>query len=165
MPAGIREVVDLLPSTGRAIDVACGDGSGSIWLAERGLSVVGIDVSDLAVQRAVEAAELAGVADRCRFTVHDLDHGLPPGPPVDLILCHKFSAAELDHDVISRLAPGGVLAITVLSEVDAGPGPFRARPGELLERFSARELRFHREAGGTATLVGVATGPAGPNAA
>ena len=33
--------------------------------------------------------------------------------------------------LVAALAPGGLLAITVLSEVDAEPGPFRAPPGEL----------------------------------
>ena len=53
------EVADLTP--GRALDVGCGEGADAIWLARSGWSVTAIDVSEVAVGRAQEAAELAGV--------------------------------------------------------------------------------------------------------
>ena len=56
----VSEVADLIP--GRALDVGCGEGADAIWLARRGWTVTAIDVSDVAVCRAREAAELAGVA-------------------------------------------------------------------------------------------------------
>ncbi len=56
----VVEVADLPP--GRALDVGCGEGADAIWLARRGWSVTAIDVSDVAVSRAREAAALAGVA-------------------------------------------------------------------------------------------------------
>jgi SAM-dependent methyltransferase len=54
----VDEVADLTP--GRALDVGCGEGADAIWLARRGWIVTAIDVSDVAVGRAREAAELAG---------------------------------------------------------------------------------------------------------
>lgn len=53
------EVADLTP--GRALDVGCGEGADAIWLARSGWTVTAIDISDVAVSRAREAAELAGV--------------------------------------------------------------------------------------------------------
>ena len=88
----------------------------------RGLTVHGVDVSPVAVQFARDLAERSGVGDRCRFDVMDLDVGLPDGPPGDVIVCHLFRDARLDQAVIERLAPGGLLAMAVLSEVDHGPG-------------------------------------------
>lgn len=161
-PVGVADVVDLLPTTGRALDVACGVGAGSVWLAMQGLAVVGIDGSDVAIDHATRLAATHGVEDRCRFEVRDLDAGLPPGPSVDLVMCHLFSARALDEAMVGRLHAGGVLAITVLSEVGSGPGPFRAGPGELMDRFGLfdrLEIVHHRELGGSATLVGVVTGP------
>jgi SAM-dependent methyltransferase len=55
----VAEVADLSP--GQALDVGCGEGADAIWLAERGWTVMAIDVSDVAVGRAREAAGLAGV--------------------------------------------------------------------------------------------------------
>ena len=56
----VAEVADLTP--GGALDVGCGEGADAIWLARRGWTVTAIDVSDLAVCRAREAAGLAGTA-------------------------------------------------------------------------------------------------------
>src|SRR6516225_9183356 len=54
------EVADFTP--GRALDVGCGEGADSIWLARRGWAVTAIDVSDVALGRAREAARAAGVS-------------------------------------------------------------------------------------------------------
>ncbi|MEY2461658.1 MAG: hypothetical protein QOG30_3488 [Acidimicrobiaceae bacterium] len=54
----VTEVADLTP--GRALDVGCGEGADAIWLVQRGWTVSAIDVSDVAVRRAREAAERAG---------------------------------------------------------------------------------------------------------
>jgi len=54
----VSEVAALTP--GRALDVGCGEGADAIWLARRGWTVTGIDISEVAVRRAREAAEQAG---------------------------------------------------------------------------------------------------------
>ena len=54
--------------------------------------------------------------------------------PSTSILCHKFRDRRLDQAIIERLAPGGLLAIAVLSEVGAAPGPFRAKPASYPPR-------------------------------
>src|SRR3989442_3450022 len=56
----VAEVADLTP--GRALDVGCGEGADAIWLARRGWTVTAIDISDVAVSRAREAAKLANAA-------------------------------------------------------------------------------------------------------
>src|SRR6202171_4125678 len=56
----VAEVADLNP--GRARDGGCCEGADAIWLARRGWTVTAIDISDVAVGRAREAAELARIA-------------------------------------------------------------------------------------------------------
>ncbi len=58
----VAEIAGLTPC--RALDVGCGEGADAIWLARGGggRTVTAIDISDLAVCRAREAAELAGAA-------------------------------------------------------------------------------------------------------
>src|SRR5215467_12950981 len=56
----LAEVVGLTP--GRALDVGCGEGADAIWLARSGWTVTAIDISDVAVSRARQAAERAGAA-------------------------------------------------------------------------------------------------------
>jgi SAM-dependent methyltransferase len=143
----------VFPTSGRALDVACGRGRAAVWLAARGLTACGVDVSPVAVRFARDLAEQNGVADRCRFEVADLDTGLPGGPPVDVIVCHRFREPRLYAAMIERLAPGGLLAVAVLSEVGRGPGDLRAAPGELRAAFGALAIIAEGEGGGEAWLL------------
>ncbi|OBG23593.1 cyclopropane-fatty-acyl-phospholipid synthase family protein [Mycobacterium sp. 852002-51057_SCH5723018] len=152
-PDALAGHADLFPTAGRALDVACGPGLGAVWLARRGLDVRGLDISPVAIGQARDLARRAGVDDRCRFDIIDLDDGLPPGPPVDVIVCHKFRDRRLDRAIIERLAPGGLLAIAALSEVGAVPGPFRAAPGELPAAFGQLDLVAAGEGDGCAWLL------------
>lgn len=153
-PPGIfADYADAFPTTGRALDIACGRGLATVWLAQRGLQVVGLDVSAVAIGQARELARHSGIDERCRFDVVDLDDGLPDGPPVDVILCHKFRDPRLDQAFIERLAPGGLLATAALSEVGAEPGPFRAAPGELAVAFAELDVIAAGEGQGQAWLL------------
>ncbi|HEY5890132.1 MAG TPA: methyltransferase domain-containing protein [Acidimicrobiia bacterium] len=144
----------LIPGRGSAVELACGRGRGGIWLGSRGLTYFGVDVSPVAIDLATRLAADTGLADQCRFEVHDLDLGLPMGPPADLILVYLFRDRRLDQAIIDRLAPGGVLATACLSEVGAGPGDFRAKPGELKRSFDSLEFLAEGEADGQAWLIG-----------
>lgn len=152
-PAVFESYSDEFPTAGRALDLACGQGVTAVWLARRGLDVRGVDISPVAVRHARDLAERAGVADHCRFDVADLDAGLPPGPSVAAVVCHRFRARHLDRQIVDRLQAGGVLAVSVLSEVDAAPGPFRAAPGELTRAFAGLDLIAAGEGGGQAWLL------------
>lgn len=152
-PAVLSAHAEEFPTTGQALDLACGRGLGAVWLARRGMDVWGLDISPLAVSQARDLARRSGVSDRCRFDVVDLDEGLPNGARVDVILCHKFRDRRLDRAIIERLAPGGLLAIAALSEVDAAPGPFRAGPGELPAAFAELDLVAAGEGQGYAWLL------------
>lgn len=144
---------DAFPRTGHALDLACGRGQAAVWLALRGLDVLGVDVSPVAIGRATELARTHGVEGRCRFEAADLDAGLPSSPYANVIVCQRFRDARLDRAVIDRLAPDGVLAISALSEVDAHPGPFRVQAGELRRAFAALEIVADGEADGEAWLL------------
>lgn len=54
---------------------------------------------------------------------------------------------------MERLAPGGLLAVAVLSEVGVGLGEFRARPGELRESFGKLEILDQGEGDGMARIL------------
>ena len=144
---------DEFPTSGTALDIACGQGLGAVWLATRGMEVLGLDISPVAVAQARDLALRGGVSDHCRFDIADFDDGLPPGPPVDVILCHKFRDRRLDQEIIGRLAPGGLLAMAVLSEVGAAPGPFRAAAGELAAAFAGLSMVAAGEGDGCAWVL------------
>ena len=152
-PKVLAAYAGVFPTAGQALELACGQGLGSCWLARRGLQVLGLDISPVAIRQARDLARRIGVDDRCRFDVVDLDDGLPAGPPVDVILCHKFRNRRLDPAIVERLAPGGLLAIAVLSEVDASPGSFRAAAGELPAAFAELDVIAAGEGQGHAWLL------------
>ncbi|MCW2717513.1 methyltransferase domain-containing protein [Pseudonocardia sp.] len=147
-PDALRGRSELLPAGGRALDVACGRGAVSVWLAQRGFAVDAVDVS------AVGLAALDGVPG-VRRVHHDLDRGLPDAcaGPYDVVVCQRFRDPSLYSAFVERLAVGGLLVVTVLSEVDDEPGPFRAGPGELLAAFGGLDVLTAQEGNGEATVV------------
>lgn len=152
-PAAFAPFAEVFPTAGHALDVACGQGLVSVWLARRGMDVWGLDVSPVAISQARDLARRTAVRDHCRFDVVDLDHGLPAGPAVDVIICHKFRDRRLDRAIVERLVPGGLLAITALSEVGATSGPFRVLPGELPAAFADLDPIAAGEGQGEAWLL------------
>lgn len=152
LPAVFAGYESVFPAAGRALDLACGQGAAAVWLARRGFDVLGIDISSVAVERARALANTTGVPN-CRFEVADLDDGLPPGPPVDVLLCHRFRDPRRYPAMTERLRPGGLLAICVLSEVGGSPGPFRAAAGELSEAFAELDTVAVGEGDGQAWLL------------
>jgi SAM-dependent methyltransferase len=154
-PDALRGREHLLPAGGRALDVACGRGAVAVWLAERGFTVDAVDVSEVAVADGAALAERYGAGDRVRWWRHDLDAGLPEGcaGPYEVVVCQRFRDPALYPVLGGRLAPGGLLVVTVLSEVGDGPGPFRAPAGELLTAFAGMTPLAHTERDGEASLV------------
>ena len=153
LPLPFRPFADLFPRHGTALDLACGRGTAAVWLARRGLSVQAHDVSTVAVATARALAHSCGCAARCTVAVTDLDDGLPPGDPVDVLLCNGFRDPSLYEPMLQRLAGGGLLALGVLSEVGAGAGRFRAPAGELPRAFAALSVIGSGEADGRAWLL------------
>lgn len=69
-----KELVELIESKKiqpcKAIDVGCGEGFYSIYLAKKGFDVLGIDISENAIKYAKENAKKAGV--NIRFTAMEI---------------------------------------------------------------------------------------------
>ena len=114
----VAEVTGLAPGT--ALDVGCGEGADAIWLAGRGWTVTAVDVSTVAVDRARQAAERAGVT--VAWMAGDvLAQALPEGA-FDLVSLQypALPTAAGDAAVARLLAtvrPGGVL-LAVYHDLD-----------------------------------------------
>jgi SAM-dependent methyltransferase len=108
----VVEEVEGLP-TGRALDLAGGEGRNAIWLAEQGWSAEVVEFSDVALERARELAQSRGVS--LRTTLADVTTG-PALDPADLVLLCYLQipadpfAATLRH-AASLVAPGGRLLV------------------------------------------------------
>lgn len=160
-PAGLEGIE--VPGGGRCLDVACGLGEQSLWAAGLGFEVIALDASAVAIAALRTAGEQRGLAGRIDARVVDLDGGLPEwtSGSFDLVICQRFRDVRLYPQLAGALAPGGVLVVTVLSQVGAAePGPFHAPPGELGGRFATSGLEVLRdeEGDGEATFVGRRSG-------
>lgn len=128
---------------GRVLDVGCGTGELSMFLARRGHEVLGIDLSPVAVDRARAKAE--GRRIDARFLVWDALEMDALGVTVDTIVdCATFHV--LDSDQRDRYAAAAARTLAVGGRLfvlgDVPPDPRRAygiRPSELRERFGDHE--------------------------
>ena len=114
----VAEVADLAP--GRALDVGCGEGADAIWLARRGWTVTAIDISDLALGRAREAAERAGAA--LEWVCGDVLQTPFPARSFDLLSMQypalpKAAGAAAVRTLLDTVRPGGLL-LAVYHDLD-----------------------------------------------
>lgn len=127
-------------AAGTALDLGCGEGGDALWLASRGWTVTGIDLSATAVSRAREAARAAGRDARfLAGEIDDADLGL-----FDLVttsFLHSwdpaFSRLPLLRAALRHVAPGGrLLSVSHVGSPPRGDGhdhpPF-ATPAEECE--------------------------------
>ena len=97
----------------RALDIACGEGRNSIFLAQQGFQVTALDISDMGIGKGVRRAETEGVVidfqrvdlDDYRFTEQ-----------FDLIINFNFLLRDLIPDEVQALSPGGLLIIDTIME-------------------------------------------------
>jgi len=148
-PSGfLRSLSDQLPRTGRALDVAGGTGHDALWLAQRGLEVTLLDISDVALERAAAAARQAGVALRTQRV--DVEGEPLPAGPYALVLCLNFLWRPLFAAVPQVLAPGGLLVFSqpTRANLQRHPHPsarFLLEEGELPRLVQGLELVSYTE--------------------
>lgn len=111
----LASVADLLPASGRALAVADGEGRNGVFLAERGLDVVSVDVSPIAQGRAGALATKRGVGlTLVQGDAHEWDY---PAAAFDVVaeIFTQFSSPEERAlkwaGMRKSLKPGGVLVI------------------------------------------------------
>jgi SAM-dependent methyltransferase len=114
----VSEVADLTP--GRALDVGCGEGADAIWLARRGWTVTGIDISEVAVRRAREAAERAGAT--VEWVTGDALQTSFPARSFELVSLQypalpKAAGEAAVRTLLDAVRPGGLL-LAVYHDLD-----------------------------------------------
>ena len=139
----IRVAADLEP--GAAMDLGCGLGQNSLWLAERGWTVSGVDISPTAIRQANEAAALAGL--EATFEVADLGswtsatsfdlvvstYALPPLGP------GRVHALE---EAARIVAPGGTVLLAEFDETLAADNWWKREDLVALEELTAPFVSF-----------------------
>jgi tellurite methyltransferase len=152
----VAEVAPLLPANARVLDLGCGEGRNSLFLASLGHSVVAIDHSDAGIGKLRAIAERTGVALEAH--VGDIA-ALEPAEDFDCVLAHGvlyYLENPVWRQLLARLKqrtrPGGFHVFTVFiynadypvtDEIAAAHYKSSFRPRELAEVYRDwRELRF-----------------------
>ncbi len=169
------EMFPHLGPPGRALDVAGGAGRHALWLARRGWQVTLVDIADVALRMAQQAARECNMPVRWATPLsplpcpeepppenasasggsvllaeHDLEErGLPEGQ-WELVLNIYYLHRPLFAQAASRLAPGGHLLVVHptrknLQRHARPPERFLLDEGELPLLLSGLEILYHEE--------------------
>lgn len=142
----VPEIDAEVPTSGRILEVGCGHGLVTAYLARAcpGREVVGVDIDErkLAVARAA-AEHLPPGSGSLRFASSS-DGAVPPGPWDAVVIVDVLYLLDTDHELalldacVAELAPGGVL---VLKETDVVPA-WKHRLARTQEVLATRVLRI-----------------------
>ena len=139
--ANLVEMVEKMPvKSCRALDIGCGTGDNSLWLARKAFQVTGIDASPFAIETARKKALQGNV--ECRFLVADFlkqqIDATPFGFVFDRGCFHSLDFAEkrrmFAENVGAHLGKGG-LWLSLIASADApqrDPGPPRLSAAEII---------------------------------
>jgi len=126
-----------LASVGNVLDIACGNGRNSIFLADRGFAVDAVDISTVAT------AHLAGTRPDINVICADLDSWSIPRNRYTLIVNVRFLDRRLFSMIQQGLKPGGVLIFE--SFVDEENDNYCLQQNELLRAFQALRIVYYEE--------------------
>ncbi|MBZ5564319.1 MAG: class I SAM-dependent methyltransferase [Acidobacteriia bacterium] len=160
-PSGLLvEFARLLPEKGLVLDLACGGGRNSVFLAERGLRVIGVDRAFPALEQGKALAARRGL--NVAWLQADLTQLTFFAPAFDVCLVFYYRDPELYPRLRAWLRPGGLLLYetSTREQLRFASGPRNPahllEPGELLAAAHDWEILYSREARhqrGIASLV------------
>jgi 2-polyprenyl-3-methyl-5-hydroxy-6-metoxy-1,4-benzoquinol methylase len=133
----------------RVLDLACGDGRHALRAAQRGATVVAVDVDEARLETAREAAERLNVT--VDFRSVDLTGEWPEFGTFDVVLLFDYLDRARMEDIKALVRPGGVLLMETFLEWQQalGWGPTRAEhllvPGEIARLLAPFEWLHGRE--------------------
>jgi arsenite methyltransferase len=122
----LGSLLDLKPNS-RVLDVAAGEGTSAIYLAQHfGCRVVGIEYSLKSVEAASSSAEAAGVVDRVRFKMGDAESLPFRDEDFDALICECAFCTFPDKDAAAIefarvLRPGGRLGLSDVTRTGSLP--------------------------------------------
>lgn len=131
------EVEGLEPGT--ALDVGSGEGADSMWLAKNGWDVTGVDISQVAVERAAAHAQREGVS--VDFQVRDISTTTGRFDLVSAFFPSVPSDSDMLDHILGLVAPAGTLLFVhhVHPESESASGYREHRPG-FMSPFDVRDV-------------------------
>jgi tellurite methyltransferase len=135
------EVAEMLPS-GRALDLACGAGRNSLYLAGLGWRVVAVDSSPNALRILKQRA--TGLPIETHLADLEADEFVIEPAGYDLICDVLYMQRSLFPQIREGVRPGGVVVAEVLL-ADGRQHRFAMEPGELRAEFAGWKILYYSE--------------------
>ncbi|TKB27496.1 class I SAM-dependent methyltransferase [Desulfopila sp. IMCC35006] len=126
-----------LASCGNALDIACGNGRNSLFLAKMGFMVDAVDISTVATNY------LAGSDPKINVICQDIDDWTIPRNRYQLIVNIRFLDRRLFPLIKDGLRPGGVLIFE--SFIDKKKNEYCLKQNELLHAFQSLHIVYYEE--------------------
>ena len=143
------ENAHLISANGRALDLACGMGQNSLWLARQGLVVDSWDVSEVALNKLRQACtpDLTIHTKQVDITAASLARNT-----YDLIVVVRYLNRSLSQAIIKALRPDGLIffqTFTLEKETTDGPSnpDYLLQPNELLSMFASLRVLIFKDEG------------------
>ncbi|MHC1696645.1 MAG: class I SAM-dependent methyltransferase [Geobacteraceae bacterium] len=140
-------IMSHVPGT-KALDIACGEGRNSVFLAKMGFQVSGLDISEAGLEKGRQWMEREGVT--IDFRVTNLEQ-FEFTEQYDLILNCNFLLRDLIPKSVAALSSGGIIVFDTLVDSPFVPNShkkeFLLQPGELVRIFQVfpGEILSHEE--------------------
>jgi SAM-dependent methyltransferase len=140
----------LLPTTGAALDLACGLGANAVFLAKQGLAVTAWDISVVAIDKLTAYAVRQGLnINACQ---QKIEADSFTECCFDVIVVSRFLDRTLSDAIIGALKPDGLLFYQTFTREKTSSKPpnnpdYLLGCNELLALFSPLRAVFYRENG------------------
>ncbi len=143
------------PPAGRqqALDVACGAGRNTLYLASLGYTVEAVDISAVALDVLTREGQARGLADRVRALAMDLDAWRPSLGAYALVIQIAFFDPQSLPAILNAVAPGGMLILEAFNPRRLETRPtfnpsHLIGPGVLLQALVAWQIVHYDEGAG-----------------
>lgn len=95
----------------KVLDYCCGEGEVSVSLAKQGIEIIGIDISDVSIEKSKKLAAENAVFDRTSFFVMDAEQTTFPDNYFDAVFCggvlHHLDIEKAFKEIARILKPEG----------------------------------------------------------
>lgn len=147
----LKEHVNLLP-VGKALDIAMGEGRNAIYLAKKGFIVEGVDISEVALQKAKMLARDNNVTSKLLAINADLNTYTIKSDYYEVIMNFYYLQRSLFPQIKKGLKKGGIVVFETYTEEQLKnkegqriPKDYLLKIGELREAFKDFEILVYRE--------------------
>jgi tellurite methyltransferase len=141
----LLDYAELLPTDGLGLDAAAGVANNGTFLAQRGLKVIALDISETALRLAMERAREKKLP--ISAAVYDLSSPWLPPDHFDVIVNFRFLERATFPIYRSSLRRGGLLFFETYLQTnpDAVHPEYYLNPGELFRAFQDFDIIHWKE--------------------